>query len=173
MSDPLRGNRGWVSLRYSSHFPLLIRAEEGTTGPVLELGTGSFSTPVLHWLCAPSRRLVSMESHSFYSKRLLPFASAWHEIVCVTEWDAAPVEQPWSVVLVDHEQDRRKIEIARLAPWADLVVVHDTEGRYEKNYHMRAAMDAYRYRYTLDAVRPSTTILSNTVSDLDALYGWR
>ena len=46
-----------------SHLPVLIKMVLMTDGPILELGTGFFSTPVLHWLCAEKKRkLVSYDS---------------------------------------------------------------------------------------------------------------
>ena len=159
-------------MRFSSHFPVLIRAVEMTTGPVLECGVGDYSTPVLHWLCGPKRRLVSLESDQTYYQRVLPYVNAWHSVMFVEDWDATPIEQPWDVAFVDHLQDRRRIEVARLAAWAKFVVVHDTEARSAAKYNLRDAVAAYRYNYTLRAAHPNTTVLSNTVENLEELFGW-
>ena len=46
-----------------SHLPILLRAMKATTGPVLELGAGIYSTPILHALCQiEGRKLVTYES---------------------------------------------------------------------------------------------------------------
>lgn len=50
-------------LAWGSHLPALLAAVGASTGPVLELGVGHFSTPALHALCgAMGRKLVSVES---------------------------------------------------------------------------------------------------------------
>ena len=47
---------------WSSYLPLLIKVLQCSEGPVLELGTGLVSTPVLHWLCFDmGRELVSYD----------------------------------------------------------------------------------------------------------------
>ena len=52
-----------VSGRYGTHLPCLIKAMEKTTGDVLEMGMGIFSTPYLHYQCIlTNRRLTSYEN---------------------------------------------------------------------------------------------------------------
>lgn len=52
-----------ISWKHSTHLAVLMEAVRRTAGPVLELGVGLYSTPVLHWLCYPTnRRLVSYDS---------------------------------------------------------------------------------------------------------------
>ena len=47
----------------ATHLPLLTRAFDESEGPVLEMGTGYFSTLYLDWLCSAfGRKLVSYES---------------------------------------------------------------------------------------------------------------
>ena len=36
---------------WSSHLPVLIKLMAMTSGDVLEVGTGIYSTPFLHWAC--------------------------------------------------------------------------------------------------------------------------
>lgn len=152
---------------YASHLPYLLRALQVTEGPVLELGTGNGSTPVLHWCCElVGRRLVSMESDAKWVARFAAqFASPTHEVLTVTDWDAAPVEQSWAVVLVDHgPADRRQVELGRVTPHAQIVVVHDTNWYNEKHYHFKAhqRFEAFRYRYD-SPYKPKTTVLSHTI----------
>jgi len=163
------------ALHYSSHLPVLLRALAVTDGgPVLELGTGLFSTPVLHWACAPTeRRLVSLESDAKYLAFARQFETPWHEVRAVTDWDAADIEHPWDVVLVDHAPEgRRKEDIRRLAPHARLVVVHDTCGRDESHYHYREVFPLYRYAWQYARSRPRTTVLSNTMDVARVIPRW-
>jgi len=48
-----------------SHIPVLIKILNISEGPVLELGTGLNSTPVIHWICngQNQRHIESYESN--------------------------------------------------------------------------------------------------------------
>src|SRR3990172_1807611 len=99
------------SVRYGSHLPLLMRVMEITTGPVLELGAGIFSTPVLHWLCTRDhRQLVSMDNDPRFFKWAGGFANQYHKLELVDDWDKADIERAWDVVLVDHSPSERRVE---------------------------------------------------------------
>jgi hypothetical protein len=148
---------------YSSHLPVLIRAVLATDGPVLEMGTGMFSTPVLHWLCAEHRELVSYETDEKYAALAEQYREPWHAIRLVPDWDAALIERQWDVALVDHRPgERRKEDIRRLAPWARLIVVHDTCARDDKWYRYSDVFPLFRYSWST-RYRPRTTVLSNAV----------
>ncbi len=158
------------SIRYGSHLPVLMRALEYTTGDVLELGAGIFSTPVLHYLCwRQKRRLVSMDNDPRFFEWAGGFRGKYHDLVLVDDWAEADIEQPWDVVLVDHSPSARRIEeIKRLRQLAAVLVVHDTNGRWNKAYHYDRIWDLFTCRYTFDKVEPSTTLLSNHM-DVSAL----
>ena len=50
-----------------SHIPILSRIIEISEGPILELGTGFNSTPVIHWLGnEKKRKVVSYESDKMF-----------------------------------------------------------------------------------------------------------
>lgn len=159
-------------LHYSSHLPVLMRAVTATTGPVLELGTGYYSTPVLHWLCAGTqRRLVSYEHHQKYAEWAQMFQAPWHEVAWIEEWDRAPIDQPWDVAFIDHGPSaRRAVDLRRLAPYARFVVLHDTDGRLNKLYGYPEVYPCYRYnvQWTRGG-RPYTNVLSNTVDPTSVL----
>jgi hypothetical protein len=147
-----------------SHLPLLIKLVLMTDGPILELGTGFFSTPVLHWLCAEKKRkLVSCESSEMFIEVANNFISDFHEVKLVKDWDKEDIEsQHWSVVLIDHAPGpKRKNEFARVANNADYVIVHDTEPQSDYYYHYSEVYPLYKYRYNYDKVHPNTSIFSN------------
>lgn len=151
--------------KYGSHLPVLVKLLSITAGPVLELGGGWCSTPVLHWLCAPAkRRLVTYDNDPAMFRILHGYQSEQHEIYLVDDWDKAEIEQAWDVVLVDHAPAlRRKEDIKRLAKYAKFLAVHDTSWKVEKNYHYSEIWPLFRYRCDYTAVTPYTTILSNFV----------
>src|SRR3990167_10247083 len=119
-----------VSLRYGSHLPVLMRAFDRSTGPVLELGMGVFSTPYLHYACMlAGRQLVSYEENSKWAEWFEPYRGLLHDILVSPAWPVKYLTTHWSVVLVDHIDDYRAVDIRRLANFAQYIVVHDTNGR--------------------------------------------
>lgn len=155
-----------ISFRYGSHLPVILQALHLTSGDVLELGVGFFSTPVLHWTCALQKRyLLSLENnrrwHRWFSA---VYATERHRIDFVPSWDKAAIERPWNIAVVDHSPDfRRKIEIARLANLAKYIIVHDSDGRYSRNYHLEEIYPLFKYRF-VHSPDPGTTVLSNFVN---------
>lgn len=147
----------------SSYYPVLIRAFEHSTGDVLELGTGLYSTPLLHWLVADAgRKLVSYENDSAYIRLNHYCRTEYHELKRVKDWKAIEIEREWGLAFIDHHPpERRVIEAIRLAQHARLVVIHDNEPRYQRVYHFEQLDAHYQYRYDYQKFRPFTSVYSN------------
>lgn len=156
-------------VNYGSHLPVLVRCMQLTTGSVLELGLGVNSTPILHWLCATSKReLVSYEDNPIQAEQWVHYGNPerfpWHTIRVVGDWDVTEIERPWDVVLVDHSPgERRPIDIARVAPYAKYIVLHDADGRAYMKNRIREIKAMFKSVYVYDAYRPHTAVLSNFV----------
>jgi hypothetical protein len=142
-----------------------MQAVAKTSGDVLELGAGLFSTPVLHWLvAAKGRKLVSFDNDPKFYDWAGMLSSDKHRIIRVNSWDDAWIEKPWDVALVDHSPDSRRIvEIKRLAHYARYIIIHDSNGRYERNYHYSRIYPLFKYKLDFSGAEPSTTVLSNLV----------
>ena len=148
---------------WSSHIPTLIRAIESTTGPVLELGTGISSTPLLHMLCFDQdRKLVSYDSDEKYINLFRKFRTKEHEVIHVINWDeieAKIMSMHWGVVFVDHKPaEQRIVEIKKLANNADLIVIHDSQ---DPAYHYEEIYPLFKYRFDYTKSVTRTTVLSN------------
>lgn len=119
---------------YSTFLPALVHALGRTSGPVLEIGCGRFSTTILHLLCANRRQLVSLENNAGWHSQFTDLASDDHELRLVGDWSECPeIDRPWSVALVDHEpRQRRGPDLERLRrAGTKICVVHDAEdGNY-------------------------------------------
>lgn len=156
-----------ISPGWASHLPVIIKVLQNSEGPVLELGTGLYSTPVMHWLCLEAkRRLVSYENVPGYFKLVERFSYGLHEIKLVDNWDKIQIEdEHWGVALVDHNPvERRKVEIARLANITDYLVVHDTERRMDpETGYIKASFPLFKYRYNYRRQPPYTSVLSNFI----------
>lgn len=158
-----------VSIRYSTHLPVLLEVMKRTTGDVLELGPGVFSTPVLHWLCRTQKRnLLTIETDPLWSR----FCSKYyrtgnHKHLQVDNWDLAKeaIDKPWDVVLVDHSPSERRVEeIKILANQAKYIVIHDSNLEKEKEYHYETIYPLFKYVYHFREVEPNTSVLSNFVN---------
>jgi hypothetical protein len=153
-----------LTKRMSSYLPVLIKTVLETKGPILEMGAGPFSTPVLHWLCSKNRRtLVTCENNSESYAFAKQFQSRNHKIVLVKDWDEVTAgDTHWSVVLIDHAPEfRRPVEAIKFKNNADYIVLHDTEEKNEHIYNYNSVWSHFRYRYDYDFCSPRTTVVSN------------
>src|SRR5678816_1277742 len=71
----------------ASHQRCLIAAMMRTTGPVLELGVGWYSTPLLHEICkVQKRKLLTFDNNSDWLVQFLPLRSEYHYLNLVQWW---------------------------------------------------------------------------------------
>jgi len=147
----------------ASHLILLTRVFDLSKGPVLELGTGYFSTLLLHWLATTYQRQVySYESKPYWYQRAKKYESQYHHIVLCADWPSAPIEQTWGMAFVDHSPGlQRPREVIRLAPWAAYIVIHDTQQESDGEYQFSTAWPSFKYRYDYTKVLPWTSVVSN------------
>ena len=159
----------WVSMKYSTHLPVLMKVMNNTSGDVLELGPGVFSTPVLHWMCESQRRnLLTVENDakwSWFCRQF--FESKLHKHLLVRNWNDAKeaIDKEWDVVLVDHSpSERRVVEIALLANKAKYLVLHDADpGKDVTDYHYSTIYPLFKHKYLFTEADHNVALLSNFV----------
>jgi hypothetical protein len=148
-----------------THLPVLKHIVGITTGPVLEMGMGYNSTPILHELCS-NRLLVSLDSEAEWVEKFASFRSDSHKIKTEPDWDDTTRYLQsvfWDVILIDHHPcERRAIDIKLLMHNARFMVVHDTEPRAAHVYNYEPALSLFRYRWEFQALMPYTTVVSMT-----------
>ena len=147
----------------ATHIPLLVRVFDISEGDVLEIGTGWFSTLMLHWLSEITKRKVySYESNGFWYERALRLQSSHHKIIKVGSWDELPADKHWGVVFIDHSPEaRRHIEVERFANKADYIVMHDTEPEHDKKYQYSKIWHLFRYRHDWKKSSSWASVVSN------------
>ena len=149
---------------WGTHLPILIKIMGMTSGSVLEMGTGLYSTPFLHWACFPYRELISYEGERECFELNRQYNEASHQVIYVDNWDKAKIERKWDVALIDHApSSRRIIDIKRLANWANFVIVHDTQRNY-KFCDFRKIWPLFKYRFDYTKAVPYTSVLSNFIN---------
>lgn len=170
-------NRFKVKCNYGSHLPVLVKALSLSNGPVLEMGMGFFSTPVLHWLCfGAGRELWSYENDPFWTTAFRDFPTDKHHITLLPhvdargmpdgyyDWDAADLDKQWGLVFIDHHPgQRRHIDARYVAPRTDLLLLHDCEGRLDSGFKYSEIYPLFKYRFYYNATRPHSMLLSNTI----------
>lgn len=151
----------------STHFPMLIKTLQLTTGPVLEMGAGIFSTPLLHWLCSNTKRkLTTIENYKHYLDFANKFRTDWHEVRFIDPNIQFQPEGEYSVVFIDHspKKPRTRGDDALLFKGkADFIVLHDAGESGHKKYGYDQLYSQFKYRYDWNEEWPSTTVLSDTV----------
>lgn len=150
---------------YSTHLPLLAACVARTSGPVLELGCGLYSTAVLHALCLPDRPLLSLDSDPEWLAKFTHYRRcASHTVRQINQWADAPLDcdgKRWSVVLIDQKPAAdRAPSLERYREHADLIVCHDSEHRL---YDYERVASTFRYRIEWKRYAPWTTVLSDTI----------
>jgi hypothetical protein len=147
----------------STHLPALLDALARTTGPVLELGMGHVSTPILAAICEQmGRPLLSIESNPEWMAKFVRMASPHHKIVQAEDLSACPEFLEWqgSVALVDHYPSiNRGRDAAALKGRCEIVVMHDTEPSEESYYGWNVAYAAFANRRTFSDRLPHATQL--------------
>lgn len=168
---------------YGSHYPVLGAAVARTAGPVLELGTGDFSTILLHYATAPHRLLASADMNAEWMSKYRAYESNRHtfhlvepkgddalpkvtrEIQGWREWTWAD-QTYWGCIFIDNAPGEARHELAiRFANAADLIICHDSETDYAAggNYMYDKAKPHFKYVSEFKRFRPYTLILSNTM----------
>lgn len=153
------------TIAWTTHLPILIKLVNETDGPILELGSGIFSTPYLHWACyADKRELVSYDNQSQFIDLMQQYRTDYHRIEAVEDYAYADIDRYWDIAFVDHDPaERRGIDAQRLLHFAKYVVVHDSDPKTQGIYGYDQAFAQAKYRWDFTETRPNTTVLSNYI----------
>ena len=133
-----------------------------TKGDVIELGTGDYSTPVLHEILKNTgRKIFSFDSDLGWLDFFTDLRTENHSIELIKNWDNLQIKK-CGVVFVDHAPAlRRIIEIERFRDFADIIVVHDTEK--VKYYNYEPVLSSFKYRCDYERYIKKTTLLSDKI----------
>lgn len=145
---------------WHSHRPLLWQALEATKHlklPVLELGCGEGSTPLLREYCKENG--LELSSYDFS-----PEYAKQYGAIHVSDWNNIPWRREYGVVLVDESPgEHRKISL-QLLHHAKIVVAHDTEPAADHGYQMRAQLKKYKYMVDYQTNGAWASAVSNTIN---------
>jgi hypothetical protein len=151
---------------WTTHQPVLIKTflmTVDTKGPILEIGAGLFSTPLLHWLCKLyGRRLFTLESNYEFYAWARKFTAPGHTIRQVNSVDEYDYNnRRWSIVFIDHDfpESSRAQDAIKLKNNADYIILHDYSDR--RNYGYQLIKPEFKYIYIYKQAFPWTAVISN------------
>lgn len=140
-----------------SHRAVLLAACVRTQGPIIEVGAGTWSTPLLVDISRIHLRpLVTVEHNADWRPK------PSHELHQVTDSLREAIDSfpHFGVALIDGPAEERAPAIVLLLPKTDIVVVHDTDSVADYP-GLREILERARYRH--DFPVPTTTVISDLV----------
>jgi hypothetical protein len=154
-----------------SHVAPLATAFMATLGPVLECGTGWWSTPLLHGMAAVAGRpLVSLENdQAWFVEICKRYSSPKHVVRYVEDWNQEPPDpERYDLAFVDFSPGDKRVDfiLSRLKGRVDIIVAHDVEADIPPSagaYGWVRLEGAFKYERIFKDVRPWTAIWSDTV----------
>ncbi len=153
---------------YASHLPVLATCLCHTSGPIIELGCGFYSTPLLSLAAMYGRQVDTYETNSQWLDQiadLLPARPRSHRLIAIDSYDGIPLPNKWELALIDHEPgNRRAADIERLSGCCDIFVAHDTELRVRQLYNYEPVFRRFKHRFDT-TINPRTTVVSTSPLD--------
>lgn len=156
-----------------THVPILVALLSKTTGPIIELGSGHYSTPLLNYHSKISGRFVlsvdtnrewndyfannfHAENHKFYctDNRLIS------NIFLSSPWGT----QYWDIAFIDCGPDIDRIKCLELfRNKARFIIIHDTEPA-ARVYSWGNIFDSFPHKFYWDFYGNGTSVVSMSES---------
>lgn len=171
---------------YFTHCPVLTKCILNTTGPILELGTGVYSSTFISFL-AGKRKIISLDTDLTWLKGIenefktqthnfLPIVCDNDDVKYNLEMDKFKLSNndQYSLVFIDHGLIKeRKNDILRFRDIADIIIVHDSsftlnQGHDDITYNYNPIIKTFKYIYEYTKLWPFTCVMSD-INDLSWL----
>lgn len=146
----------------ATHMPVLARMLQLTSGPVLELGGGLYSTPLIHAMC-PDRIVDTYEHNPYDGQRWLReieiFQSDTHDIIWLDNWGGWAPRQHYELALMDLQPETQRVPMIRaIAGCVDYIVVHDFE---DMRYGYDSVVNDFPHVSVYKQLSPWTAVLGH------------
>lgn len=154
----------------ASHLPPLLACLAVTEGPVLEMGIGEYSTPVLHAFCQ-RRPLVSVENNEpWFEQFAALYRTLNHIFILAPDYDVvlpSLVSARWSVAFLDHSSGlRRGADALALKDSAQYIVIHDylpgPDDPAANEVRLDWLKEKFQFHKLYDRLNPWTMVFANT-----------
>lgn len=145
---------------WSTHMAPLALAIQKFGRRVLEIGSGWYSTPMVHLL---SDHALTLETDPAWASRFVPICNGKIKTTSTLVQDAMALsDQEWDVVFIDCESGLDRVNCARIFLEKRCCVVgHDTEWAYWSEL-----LSTVRFVRHFDFMMPRTSFMSNAIDVL-------
>jgi len=109
---------------YATHQRALIAAAMITEGPIVEMGCGNYSTPLLYEVAkSQGRKFTVYSTDREWSSKFTDYV----DVVILESWNDFPYPENVGLTFLDNEQyiRDRKLHVPRLLQTSDVVICHD------------------------------------------------
>lgn len=147
--------------RNGTHLPLLASVLAiARPGPVLEIGVGHCSSPLIAEMCrAMGREWWALDSHPDWLRTTLDLDP---KITVLGEYSEMEWQGEWSVVFVDCSPGTARLPVVQaLRSRAEFIVVHDTDNLSGDVADLVEVLDAFPHHFTYKRMSPWTTVVSD------------
>lgn len=157
---------------YGTHLPLLAAIVAlSKEGPILELGSGHFSTMLLGAMGAAMGRTVhTVDCNRAWLETFDDLKNPRHHHHLVEDrwhgWSGiidrlTELEKHWSVVFIDQQPDQTRLEsLEQIRPFADYILIHDSCNTFYGA--VEEVLNSFAYRFDYTNITPVTTVVSDT-----------
>jgi hypothetical protein len=177
---------------FGTHSVPLALACLNTTGPILELSCGYYSTIMLHGICkTQGRKLLTVDHNRNWLSKFRYLETNWHQFEHVPIkprisylndvlyrlnhkvrenidhcWEKVGAGKKWGLALIDHLPAARRVkDLERLRETTDVFVLHNTDKINNFIFRFWPYLSTFRYVYEFN-VATSAVICSDFV-DVD------
>jgi len=144
---------------YGTHLPVLMAAIRETSGNIIELGSGDFSTPIIHeTIKNTGRKIYTYDNNGDWLNNFIDLQNDYHILTLIEDWNELSLPAA-DLIFIDHAPaEQRQIDIEKYSD-SKIMVVHDTEKAkyYKYNFSM------FKYKKQYERYTKKTTILSNYI----------
>jgi hypothetical protein len=162
-SDPFHEYTKW-----GSFIPALMACAAFVEDPILEIGVGHFSTPLLHAFCVSTgRKLISVEQDADWAAKFEPFLSGNGHCFYVGKYDdllpKIALRELSVLAFIDNSHpagESRVNHFKALLPVSSFVVVHDYLAENVRD--IDPLLKETLHAFVFDAYAPPTLIASMT-----------
>lgn len=124
----------WSDFRaFASHQKVLLYALNLNDKPILELGSGDASTPLIHAVVAPKRlKILTLDQNLEWLKKYTYLKNEFHSFGYYSDEDIysfyASDSEQWGLVFIDNGTWNARTEaVKKYADIADYIILHDCD----------------------------------------------
>ena len=117
--------------QFATHLRMLVKYLMLCDGDVIELGSGNYSTPLIHEVVkARGRKLDTYDSNEDWLDRFRNLEDESTTLNYVSDWSAFSVSKQYGLAFIDHADPpahQRWIQVVGLIQFSSIIIIHDTE----------------------------------------------